>query len=116
MADTSSKAALGVHGLDDITSGGLARGRLFLLEGSPGTGKTTIAIQFLMAGAAKEEPALYITLSETENELRASAESHVRERCQRSEAAWTALADKAQRSERLREEEAKRKAEAGLTS
>ena len=76
MADTSSKAALGVHGLDDITSGGLARGRLFLLEGSPGTGKTTIAIQFLMAGAAKEEPALYITLSETENELRASAESH----------------------------------------
>jgi len=41
---------------------------------------------------------------------------HVRERCQRSEAAWTALADKAQRSERLREEEAKRKAEAGLTS
>lgn len=41
---------------------------------------------------------------------------HVRERCQRSEAAWQALADKAQRSERLREEEAKRKAEAGLTA
>ena len=42
--------------------------------------------------------------------------THVRERCQRSEAAWVALADKAKRSERLREEEAKRKAEAGLTS
>ena len=42
--------------------------------------------------------------------------AHVRERCQRSEAAWQALADKAKRSERLREEEVKRKAEAGLTS
>jgi len=42
--------------------------------------------------------------------------THVRERCQRSEAAWSALADKAKRSERLREEEAKRKADAGLTS
>ena len=76
MAETSSKAPLGVQGLDDITAGGLARGRLFLLEGSPGTGKTTIAMQFLMAGAAKGERALYITLSETDDELRASAESH----------------------------------------
>ena len=76
MSESSSKAALGVRGLDDITSGGLQRGRLFLLEGSPGTGKTTIAIQFLMAGAAKGESALYITLSETEDELRDSAASH----------------------------------------
>jgi len=76
LAETSSKAGLGVHGLDDITVGGLARGRLFLLEGSPGTGKTTIAMQFLMAGAAAGESALYITLSETEDELRASAASH----------------------------------------
>lgn len=76
LAETSSKAALGVRGLDDITSGGLARGRLYLLEGSPGTGKTTIAMQFLMEGAAKGESALYITLSETEDELRASATSH----------------------------------------
>jgi circadian clock protein KaiC len=76
LAETSSKAALGVQGLDDITAGGLARGRLYLLEGSPGTGKTTIATQFLMAGAAAGESALYITLSETEDELRASAASH----------------------------------------
>lgn len=76
MSETSGKAELGVKGLDDITAGGLARGRLYLLEGSPGTGKTTIATQFLMAGAAKGESALYITLSETEDELRASAASH----------------------------------------
>jgi len=76
LAETSDKAELGVQGLDDITVGGLARGRLFLLEGSPGTGKTTAAIQFLMAGAAKGERALYITLSETDDELRASAASH----------------------------------------
>jgi len=72
----TSKAATGVAGLDDITAGGLARGRLFLLEGSPGTGKTTISLEFLMAGAAAGERCLYITLSETEEELRASAASH----------------------------------------
>ena len=76
MSETSGKAELGVKGLDDITAGGLARGRLYLLEGSPGTGKTNIATQFLMAGAAAGESALYITLSETEDELRASAASH----------------------------------------
>ena len=67
LADT------GIDGLDDVTGGGLARGRVFLLEGSPGAGKTTLALQFLMAGAAQGEKVLYITLSETEDELRASA-------------------------------------------
>ena len=76
MPETSDKANFGVDGLDDITVGGLSRGRLFLLEGSPGTGKTTIATQYLMAGAAAGEQALYITLSETEDELRSSATSH----------------------------------------
>ena len=76
MPDSKTKAELGVPGLDDITDGGLARGRLFLLEGSPGTGKTTIATQFLMAGASAGEASLYITLSETEDELRAGAASH----------------------------------------
>jgi circadian clock protein KaiC len=66
----------GVAGLDDVTNGGLARGRVFLLEGSPGTGKTTLAMQFLIAGTARGEKVLYITLSETEGELRASAHSH----------------------------------------
>jgi circadian clock protein KaiC len=68
--------ATGVSGLDEILAGGLARGRLFLLEGSPGTGKTTIASQFLMEGVAAGERGLYITLSETEEELRDGAASH----------------------------------------
>ncbi len=72
----AESAATGIAGLDDILGGGLARGRVFLLEGSPGTGKTTVATQFLIAGAAKGERGLYVTLSETEDELRASAESH----------------------------------------
>jgi len=76
VSDTPDKANFGVPGLDDITVGGLTRGRLFLLEGSPGTGKTTMSTQFLMAGAAAGEPTLYITLSETEDELRAGAKSH----------------------------------------
>ncbi|HEU0133988.1 MAG TPA: ATPase domain-containing protein [Allosphingosinicella sp.] len=67
---------MGVAGLDDILVGGLRRGRVYLLEGSPGTGKTTIAMQFLLDGAAQGERGLYITLSETEAELRESAVSH----------------------------------------
>ena len=70
------KAKTGVEGLDDILSGGLSRGNVFLLEGAPGAGKTTIAMQFLLEGAKKGESCLYITLSETEQELRASAASH----------------------------------------
>lgn len=50
------------------------------------------------------------------SEAEAATLDHVRERCRRSEAAWQALADKAERSERMREEEARRKADAGLTS
>lgn len=68
--------ATGVAGLDEILAGGLAHGRLFLLEGSPGTGKTTIATQFLLAGARAGERVLYITLSETAEELREGAASH----------------------------------------
>ena len=74
--DLTEKAQFGIEGLDDITAGGLARGRLFLLEGSPGTGKTTISTQFLIAGAAAGERCLYITLSETEDEFRLGAKSH----------------------------------------
>jgi circadian clock protein KaiC len=70
------KARLGVSGLDDVLFGGLARNRLFLFEGNPGTGKTTLALQFLLEGARCGEKGLYITLSETEEELRDTAVSH----------------------------------------
>jgi len=70
------KAKTGVEGLDDILAGGLARGNVFLVEGAPGAGKTTVAMQFLLEGAKQGENCLYITLSETEKELRASAASH----------------------------------------
>ena len=73
---SDDKAAFGVPGLDDILAGGVRRDRLYLLEGSPGTGKTTIALQFLLEGAARGELGLYITISETETELRETATSH----------------------------------------
>ncbi|GAB7530286.1 ATPase domain-containing protein [Pseudomonas sp. 3A(2025)] len=73
---TTSKAATGIEGLDDILTGGFSRGHVFLVEGEPGTGKTTVALKFLMTGAAAGEKTLYITLSETERELRDSARSH----------------------------------------
>jgi circadian clock protein KaiC len=76
MREQMSKAKTGVNGLDDVLAGGLVRGRVYLVEGSPGAGKTTIATQFLLSGAAEGETGLYITLSETEDELRASAASH----------------------------------------
>ena len=76
MSSRSRQAATGVPGLDEILGGGLAEGRVFLLEGSPGTGKTTTALQFLLTGAEAGERGLYITLSETEEELRDSATSH----------------------------------------
>lgn len=71
-----NKARTGVKGLDDILVGGLSNGHVFLLEGNPGTGKTTIALQFLSSGAQDGERGLYITLSETERELRNGAASH----------------------------------------
>jgi len=66
------KAPFGVTGLDEVLGGGLARNRLYLLEGTSGSGKTTLAVQFLLQGALGTEKGLYITLSETEQELRES--------------------------------------------
>jgi circadian clock protein KaiC len=65
-----------VAGLDDILAGGLPSRRLYLVDGSPGTGKTTLALQFLLAGTARGERGLYVTLSETEEELDQVATSH----------------------------------------
>jgi circadian clock protein KaiC len=76
--NTQSNAFIssGIAGLDVILGGGLTRERLYLLEGEPGTGKTTMALQFLIEGARRGEPVLYITLAENEVELRAVAQSH----------------------------------------
>jgi circadian clock protein KaiC len=76
MFESLPRAATDISGLDHILDGGLARNRLHLLEGSPGTGKTTVALQFLRAGAALGESGIYISLAETEQELRDGARSH----------------------------------------
>lgn len=75
-ADILRRASTGVLGLDHVLGGGWARNRLHLLEGSPGTGKTTIALQFLLAGAARGETGIYVSLAETDTELREGAASH----------------------------------------
>jgi circadian clock protein KaiC len=73
---SESRASTGVQGLDEILGGGLGANRLYLLEGTPGTGKTTFALRFLLAGEARGERGLYITLSETAEELHAVVASH----------------------------------------
>lgn len=75
-ADDTAMASTGIPGLDDILGGGLARRRLFLVEGIPGSGKTTFALQCLMEGVRRGEGVMYVTLSETADELRAIGDSH----------------------------------------
>ena len=78
---TSSKEAdrrttTGVSGLDEILGGGLPADRLYLIQGDPGVGKTTLALQFLLDGVRNGEKCLCVTLSETQDELRLVARSH----------------------------------------
>jgi circadian clock protein KaiC len=69
-------AGSGIAGLDDVLAGGFTRGHTYLVEGTPGTGKTTLGLQFLREGARHHEPCLHVTLAETAQELRATAASH----------------------------------------
>ena len=66
----------GIAGLDDVLGGGLPQGHLYLIEGDPGTGKTTLALQFLLAGIRQGESVIYVTLSESRKELEEVARSH----------------------------------------
>ena len=75
-AQPGQRLSTGNPELDTIINGGLMRDRLYLVEGTPGTGKTTLAIQFVMEGARRGEKTLYITLGETREELVATATSH----------------------------------------
>src|SRR5690242_6568870 len=77
VSDTDTKLiGSGVPGLDNVLGGGWLSHRMYLIEGTPGSGKTTIALQFLREGAKCGEAVLYVTLSETERELRGVARSH----------------------------------------
>jgi circadian clock protein KaiC len=69
-------ASTGISGLDHILRGGIPRDRVYLLEGEPGTGKTTAALQFLRQGVGEGESCIYVTLSENADELNAVAASH----------------------------------------
>jgi circadian clock protein KaiC len=70
------RARTGLDGLDDVIGGGLPRNHIYLLDGEPGTGKTTLALQYLLEGAREGERGLYVTLSESESELIEVARSH----------------------------------------
>lgn len=75
-ADPNPKAAIGIKGLDAILTGGLPGGELHLLQGSAGTGKTTIGLQFVLEGAALGEKVLFITFAQTKAALRKIAAAH----------------------------------------
>ena len=74
--DGEERISTGIPGLDNVLCGGVDAERLYLVEGEPGTGKTTLALQFLLEGARRGETGLYVTLSESERELRLVAKRH----------------------------------------
>src|SRR5215469_7315341 len=76
MKHSAQKTTSGIPALDDVLHGGLIPERLYLVDGNPGSGKTTLALQFLLAGVHLGERCLYVTLSETRQELLDGASSH----------------------------------------
>lgn len=72
----TDRVATGVEGLDHILGGGLPSRRLYLVQGSPGSGKTTLTLQFLLEGVRRGERCLYVSLSETPEEVRGVAQAH----------------------------------------
>jgi circadian clock protein KaiC len=72
----SGRVSTGISGLDDVLYGGFTSNRVYLIEGDPGAGKTTLALQFLLEGARRGERGLYVTLSETREELIDVGRSH----------------------------------------
>jgi circadian clock protein KaiC len=76
VVNTQQVASTGIDGLDHILLGGFPRNHVYLLQGDPGVGKTTLGLQFLLEGVRSGETSMYITLSETRSELHAVAESH----------------------------------------
>src|SRR4030095_10895140 len=76
VAPGSDRCPSGVEGLDDILAGGLVRECFYLIQGDPGSGKTTLALQFLLEGLRRGESVFYVTLSETRAELLKVAQSH----------------------------------------
>ena len=75
-ASTSQLLSTGISGLDEILGGGLTPNRVYVVEGEPGSGKTTMGLQFLQEGAKKGESVVYVTLAESSDELRGVADSH----------------------------------------
>src|SRR5437868_10988629 len=76
MGSKDGVATTGIEGLDRILNGGFPRNHVYLVQGDPGVGKTTLSLQFLLEGASLGEKGLYITMSESERDLRAVAQSH----------------------------------------
>lgn len=74
--EQDERVSTGISGLDDVLNGGFPRGHFFLLEGEPGAGKTTVGLQFLMDGARNGDKTLYVTLSESQQEIEKVARSH----------------------------------------
>ena len=76
MSQSAQRSKTGIPGLDEVLYGGLIPQQLYLVDGSPGAGKTTFALQYLLEGARSGEKCTYVTLSETKRELEAGAQSH----------------------------------------